>query len=145
MEAYMIRKFAKFYKPHLKLFILDMTCAFIVACCDLFYPVIAKNIINDYVPNKNLRLFVIWALVLLSIYVLKAGLNFVIQYWGHIVGVRIQGDMRRDLFRHLQKLPFSFFDENKTGSIMSRMINDLFEVSELAHHGPENLRRSVCP
>ena len=111
----MIRKFAKFYKPHLKLFILDMTCAFIVACCDLFYPVIAKNIINDYVPNKNLRLFVIWALVLLSIYVLKAGLNFVIQYWGHIVGVRIQGDMRRDLFRHLQKLPFSFFDENKTG------------------------------
>lgn len=139
----MIRKFAKFYKPHLKLFILDMACAFIVACCDLFYPVIAKNIINDYVPNKNLRLFVIWALVLLCIYVLKAGLNFIIQYWGHIVGVRIQGDMRRDLFRHLQKLPFSFFDENKTGSIMSRMINDLFEVSELAHHGPENLFLSL--
>lgn len=139
----MIKKFAKYYKPHLKLFILDMICAFIVACCDLFYPVIAKNIINDYVPNQNIRLFVIWALVLLFIYVLKACLNYIIQYWGHIVGVRIQGDMRQELFRHLQKLPFSFFDENKTGSIMSRMINDLFEVSELAHHGPENLFLSL--
>lgn len=139
----MIRKFAKYYKPHLRLFILDMTCAFIVACCDLFYPVIAKNIINDYVPNQNIRLFVVWAAVLLGIYILKALLNYVIQYWGHIVGVRIQGDMRRELFRHLQKLPFSFFDENKTGSIMSRMINDLFEVSELAHHGPENLFLSL--
>lgn len=139
----MIRKFAKYYKPHLRLFILDMTCAFIVACCDLFYPVIAKNIINDYVPNQNIRLFIVWAVVLLFIYVLKAVLNFIIQYWGHIVGVRIQGDMRRELFRHLQKLPFSFFDENKTGVIMSRMINDLFEVSELAHHGPENLFLSL--
>lgn len=139
----MIKKFAKYYKPHLRLFILDMTCAFIVACCDLFYPIIAKNIINDYVPNKNLRLFITWAAVLFFIYVMKAFLNYIIQYWGHIVGVRIQGDMRKELFRHLQKLPFSFFDENKTGSIMSRMINDLFEVSELAHHGPENLFLSI--
>lgn len=139
----MIKKFAQYYKPHLPLFILDMTCAFVVACCDLFYPVIAKNIINDYVPNKNLRLFITWVLILLAIYVLKAALHYIIQYWGHIVGVRIQGDMRRELFRHLQKLPFSFFDENKTGSIMSRMINDLFEVSELAHHGPENLFLSL--
>lgn len=139
----MIKKFAKYYKPHLRLFILDMVCAFIVACCDLFYPVIAKNIINDYVPNQNIRLFIVWAIVLFCIYVLKAILNYIIQYWGHIVGVRIQGDMRRELFRHLQKLPFSFFDENKTGVIMSRMINDLFEVSELAHHGPENLFLSL--
>ncbi|MGF6375672.1 ATP-binding cassette subfamily B protein [Clostridiales Family XIII bacterium PM5-7] len=139
----MIRKFARYYKPHKRLFFLDMLCAFIVACCDLFYPVIAKNIINDYVPNQNIRLFVIWAVVLLSIYIIKALLTFVIQYWGHIVGVRIQGDMRRDMFAHLQKLPFSFFDEHKTGSVMSRMINDLFEVSELAHHGPENLFLSL--
>lgn len=135
----MIKKFARYYKPHLPLFILDMTCAFLVACCDLFYPVIAKNIINDYVPNQNIRLFIFWGLALLFIYIAKAGLNYIVQYWGHIVGVRIQGDMRKELFRHLQKLPFSFFDEHKTGSIMSRMINDLFEVSELAHHGPENL------
>lgn len=139
----MLKEFAKYYKPHWKLFALDMTCAFIVSCCNLFYPVITKNIINDYVPNQNLRLFVVWAVVLLLIYILKAGLTFVIQYWGHIVGVRIQGDMRQKLFRHLQKLPFSYYDENKTGSIMSRLINDLFEVSELAHHGPENLFLSL--
>lgn len=139
----MIREFAKYYKPHWKLFALDMFCAFIVSCCNLFYPVITKNIINDYVPNQNLKLFVVWAIVLLIIYVVKAFLNYIIQYWGHMVGVRIQGDMRQELFRHLQKLPFSFYDEHKTGSIMSRLINDLFEVSELAHHGPENLFLSL--
>lgn len=139
----MIKKFAKYYKPHLRLFALDMTCAFLAACCDLFYPVIAKNIINDYVPNQNIRLFVIWALVLLLIYAAKAVLTYIVQFWGHIVGVRIQGNMRQELFSHLQKLPFSYFDEHKTGSIMSRMINDLFEVSELAHHGPENLFLSL--
>ncbi len=139
----MIRKFAKYYKPHWKLFALDMFCAFVVSCCNLFYPVITKNIINDYVPNQNLRLFIVWAVVLLLIYVVKAFLNYIIQYWGHMVGVRIQGDMRQELFQHLQKLPFSFYDEHKTGSIMSRLINDLFEVSELAHHGPENLFLSL--
>ena len=139
----MFKQFAKYYKPHWKLFALDMFCAFIVSCCNLFYPVITKNIINDYVPNQNLKLFVVWAIVLLLIYVVKAFLNYIIQYWGHMVGVRIQGDMRQELFRHLQKLPFSFYDEHKTGSIMSRLINDLFEVSELAHHGPENLFLSL--
>lgn len=139
----MIREFVKFYKPHIKLFAIDMTAAFIVACCDLFYPVIAKNIINDYVPNKNIRLFITWAVALLVIYIVKAVLNYIIQYWGHIVGVRMQGDMRLVLFRHLQKLPFSFFDENQTGKVMSRMVNDLFEISELAHHGPENLFLSL--
>ena len=139
----MLKEFAQYYKPHWKLFAVDMLCAFIVSCCNLFYPVITKNIINDYVPNQNLQLFAVWAGVLLLIYVLKAALTYVIQYWGHIVGVRIQGDMREKLFRHLQKLPFSFYDEHKTGSIMSRLINDLFEVSELAHHGPENLFLSL--
>lgn len=139
----MIKKFASYYKPHLKLFLLDMFCAFIVAVCDLFYPIIAKNIINDYVPNQNLRLLLVWSLALLGIYVLKAILTFIIQYWGHVVGVRIQADMRKDMFEKLQKLPFSFFDETKTGTIMSRIINDLQEVSELAHHGPEDLFLSV--
>ena len=139
----MFKNFAKYYKPHWKLFALDMFCAFIVSLCNLFYPVITKNIINDYVPNQNLQLFMVWAGVLLIIYVVKAFLNYIIQYWGHMVGVRIQGDMRQELFQHLQKLPFSFYDEHKTGSIMSRLINDLFEVSELAHHGPENLFLSL--
>ncbi len=135
----LIRKFISYYKPHKKLFTLDMVCAFIVAVCDLFYPMIAKDIINTYVPGRDLRSLVMWAAILLGIYLLKAGLNYVIQYWGHIVGVRMQADMRHDMFLHLQKLPFSFYDENKTGTIMSRMINDLQDVSELAHHGPEDL------
>ena len=135
----MVKTFLSYYKPHWKLFSIDMLCAFLVACCDLVYPLIAEDIISDYVPNRNLRMVIVWAVVMLLIYVAKCFLNFVVQYWGHIVGVRMQGDMRRDMFRHLQKLPFSFFDENKTGTLMSRMINDLQEVSELAHHGPENI------
>ncbi|MFR8087937.1 MAG: ABC transporter ATP-binding protein [Lachnospirales bacterium] len=138
-----LKEFASYYKPHRVLFFTDMFCAFIVALCDLFYPMIAKDIINDYVPNQNLRMLLIWAAVLLGIYILKAGLNYFIQYWGHVVGVRIQGDMRRDMFRHLQRLPFSYFDETKTGTIMSRMINDLMDISELAHHGPEDLFLSI--
>ena len=86
---HLVKRFISYYKPHRKLFAIDMACAFIVAVCDLFYPMIAKNIINDYVPNQNLRLLLVWAAVLLGIYLLKAVLNFVIQYWGHVVGVRI--------------------------------------------------------
>ena len=127
----------------MRLFAVDMLCSFIVALCDLFYPVIAKDIINEYVPSQNLRLMLVWAGVLLLIYALKAALNYIVQYWGHVVGVRMQADMRRDMFRRLQKLPFSFYDENKTGSVMSRLINDLFDVSELAHHGPEDVFLSL--
>jgi ATP-binding cassette subfamily B protein len=139
----MLRHFISYYKPHRRLFCADMICAFIVAICDLFYPMIAKNMINDYVPNRHLRLLIIWGIVLLAIYLLKAGLNWFIQYYGHVVGVRMQADMRRDVFRRLQKLPFSFFDEHKTGSLMSRVVNDLMDISELAHHGPEDLFLSL--
>ncbi|MEG1560243.1 MAG: ABC transporter ATP-binding protein [Clostridia bacterium] len=135
----MIKKFIAYYKPHKRLFFIDMLCAFIVAMCDLLYPILARDIINKYVPNKELQMLLLWAAILFAIYILKALLDYVIQYWGHIVGVRIQGDMRRDMFRHLQRLPFSFYDENKTGSIMSRLMNDLMDISELAHHGPEDL------
>jgi len=116
-----------------------MICAFLVAAADLFYPMIARNIINVYVPEQNIALLIKWAIALLAIYIIKALLNFVVQYWGHTVGVRIQADMRNDMFRHLQRLPFSFFDENKTGTVMSRLVNDLQDVSELAHHGPEDI------
>lgn len=139
----MIKRFISFYKPHLKLFILDMVCAVLVAVCDLFYPVIAKDIINEYVPSKNLRMIIIWAGALLVIYLLKYLFNYIITYYGHLVGIRMQADMRRKLFRHLQKMPFTYYDNNKTGSIMSRLINDLNEISELAHHGPEDLFLSV--
>ena len=139
----MLRKFIKYYRPHMKLFTADMIAALIVAICDLFYPTITQNIINDYVPNQNLRLLLVWSAALLGIYLLKAGLNYFIQYYGHIVGVRMQADMRRNMFRRLQKLPFSFFDGHKTGSVMSRLINDLQDISEFAHHGPEDLFLSV--
>jgi ATP-binding cassette subfamily B protein len=139
----MLRHFIEYYKPHRRLFFMDMVCAFIVAVCNLFYPMIAKNIINDYVPNQNLRLLIIWSVVLVVIYIAKAGLSYFIQYYGHVVGVRMQADMRRDIFQKLQKLPFSYYDKNKTGTIMSRIMNDLMDISELAHHGPEDLFLSI--
>ncbi len=135
----MLKKFISYYKPHMKLFSLDLLAAFVVALCDLFYPMVTREIINDIIPNGKMRLLFVWAVALFGIYVLKYFLNHFIQYWGHVVGVRMQADMRKKIFNHLQKLPFSFFDENKTGVIMSRIINDLMEISELAHHGPEDL------
>ena len=138
-----ILAFASYYQPHKKLFFWDMLCALFVALADLVYPLIAKNIINDYVPNKNLRLFLVWSAALLLIYIVKALLNYFIQYYGHVMGVRMQAEMRQKLFSHLQKLPFSYFDENKSGTIMSRLVNDLMDISELAHHGPEDLFLSL--
>ena len=139
----MLKEFISYYKPHKKLFVLDMIAAFIVALCDLFYPMITRQIINDIIPNGKIRLVFFWAISLLIIYIMKYFLNHFIQYWGHMVGVRIQADMRKRVFNHLQTLPFTYFDENKTGVIMSRIINDLMEISELAHHGPEDLFISI--
>lgn len=135
----MLKRFIKYYKPHKKLFFIDLLCAFIVAIINLVYPMIARQIIGKHAENKDIKMILILGGVLLAIYILKAGLNYFIQYWGHIVGVRIQGDMRKEMFQKLQKLPFSYFDENKTGHIMSRIINDLMDISELAHHGPEDI------
>jgi len=134
-----IGHFARFYKPHMTLFIIDLVCALLMAVCNLVYPSIARNIINVYAPNKMVNDIIIWSSIMLGIFILKAVLNYSVTYWGHLVGVRIQGDMRLQLFTHLEKLPFSYYDETKVGSIMSRVTNDLFEISELAHHGPEDL------
>lgn len=139
----LLKRFVAFYKPHKKLFIIDMLCAFLISVFNLAYPFITKQIINDYVPNKLLYLLLASSFSLLALYAIKAVLNYVLQYWGHLVGVRMQADMRSKLFKHLQKLPFSYFDNNKTGVIMSRMTNDLFEISELAHHGPEDVFLSL--
>lgn len=139
----MIRRFAPYYKPHIKLFLLDITCAFLIAVCNLVYPFITKEIINIYVPQRELNMILIWGGVLLAIYIIKALLNYVLTYWGHMVGVKIQADMRRDLFQKLQRLPFTFFDKNRTGHITSRVINDLMDISEVAHHGPEDIFLSL--
>lgn len=135
----MLKRFISYYKPVKKVFITDMACAFVLAVCDLFYPMITRNIINIYVPDQQFNLMITWLVILGLIYLLKVGLNYYITYYGHIMGVTMQANMRRDMFEHLQDLPFVFFDENKTGTLSSRIVNDLMEVSELAHHGPEDL------
>lgn len=136
----MLKKFCSYYKPHLKLFFFDLFCALLLSICNLIYPLIAKYIMEELAGDEGkVKLILILGCALLGIYLIKAGLNFIIQYWGHIVGVRIQGDMRKEMFEHLQKLPFSYFDEHKTGTIMSRLINDLMDIAELAHHGPEDI------
>lgn len=139
----MLKRFFKYYKPHKKMFIFDLTCAFLISVCNIFYPMIARKIMNEYVPNENVRLLLTWAMVMAAIYIVKGILTYIVAYWGHVLGVKIQGDMRRDLFRHIETLPYSYFDENQTGSIMSRLVNDLFEVSELAHHAPEDVFNSL--
>ena len=135
----MLKSFVHYYKPHWKLFAFDMVCALVASACDLMYPVISRDIINTYIPNKNLQLIFTWCLALLLIYVVQTIMQYFMQYQGHLVGVRMQADMRRDVFEHLQKLPFSYFDEHKTGVIMSRIVNDLMDISEFSHHGPEDL------
>ncbi|MBN1052784.1 MULTISPECIES: ABC transporter ATP-binding protein [unclassified Clostridium] len=139
----MLKKFISFYKPYKKLFFMDLIAAFIAALCDLVYPMMTRTLVNDSIPNKNIRLIVVFAVTLLIIFLIKALCGYFMQYWGHVVGVRMQGDMRRDVFNHLQKLPNKYFDNNKTGDIMSRIINDLMEISELAHHGPEDIFISI--
>lgn len=136
-----IKRFFAYYRPHKKLFTIDLICSFLISACNMFYPMIARDIIGA-VESKDLQFIITWSIVLAGIYIVKAFLNYVVGYWGHVLGVRMQADMRRDLFRHIETLSFSFFDENKTGSVMSRLTNDLMEVSELAHHGPEDLFNS---
>ena len=135
----MIRRFCRYYKPNLKQFIFDMCCSLVVAVCDLFLPVVSRSIIDEYIPDKNVKMVFIWLGVLVAVYTVKMIGAYCVQYYGHVVGVKMQYQMRNEVFAHLQKLPFSYFDDHKTGTIMSRIINDLMDVSELAHHGPENL------
>lgn len=139
----MIKKFISFYKPYKLLFTLDLAVALLASLCDLVYPVMTRQLVNESIPDKDLRLILIFAIALLIIFIIKAACGYFMQYWGHVIGVRMQGDMRRHIFRHLQRLPNSFFDNNKTGDIMSRIINDLMDISELAHHGPEDLFISI--
>jgi len=120
-----------------------MICAFLVAAMDLVFPMFTNYLLKDAIPNKNLRTILIFTIVLVLLYVDKLIANYIIDYWGHVMGVRLQYDMRKEVFAHLQTLPFSYFDDNKTGNIMSRIVNDLMDISELAHHGPEDVFISI--
>ena len=139
----MIKKFISYYKPYKKLFILDLIVATIATICSLVYPMMTRVLINETIPNKEVKVIGIFAIVLMLLYLIKAGCCYFMQYFGHLVGVGMQADMRRDMFNHLEELPNYYFDNNRTGDLMSRMINDLMEISELAHHGPEDLFISV--
>ena len=140
----MIKRFISYYRPHLPLFILDMLSAVAVAVCNLFYPSIARNIIAGFeTGNGTLDSLAISAVLLLLVYIIKAIGLYIMGYYGHVVGVRMQRDMRRDLFAKYERLSFSYFDGHKTGDLLSRLTSDLFDVSELAHHGPENVFLAV--
>ena len=135
----MLKRFLSYYKPHKLIFTLDMLASFFMAMIAILYPIITRTMLNDLIPEKKYRLIVLAGLGLLLIYVIRMFLNYFVQYYGHVMGVRMQAQMRSDMFNHLEKLPFSFYDNHETGKIMSRMTNDLMDISELAHHGPENL------
>ena len=135
----MLKKFISYYKPHKKMFFLDLLAAFFISICDLFYPILTRSILYDFIPNRKLKVIFLFLVILFFIYVIKMLLNYFVGFYGHVVGVKIQADMRRDLFKHIQNMPISYFDKNQTGDIMSRIINDLVDISELAHHGPEDI------
>mgnify|MGYP002508241848 FL=1 len=131
--------FLSYYKPHLKLFILDMLCALGIALVDLAFPAVSRTALNELLPQSLFTAFFTVMAILLAAYALRSVMYFIVTYWGHMMGVRIEADIRRDLFGHMQDLSFSFYDKNRTGQLMSRATNDLFEITELAHHGPEDL------
>ena len=135
----MFKRFVSYYKPHLRLFLADMTASMLISLVAVVYPIVTRAMLNDLIPNRRYRMIIFCGVILLGLYGLRMLLRFFVQYKGHIMGVRMQAQMRSDMFEHLQKLPFSFYDGQETGKIMSRMTNDLMDVSELAHHGPENL------
>ena len=135
----MIKRFISYYKPHKKIFILDMLASLLVSLVGIIYPMVTRTMLNDLIPNQKYRLIILFGASLFLLYAVRMGLNYFIQYQGHIMGVKMQAQMRSELFAHLQKLPFSYYDNNETGKIMTRMTSDLNDVSELAHHGPENV------
>ena len=142
-HAHPLRVFAAYYRPHLGLFLLDMCCALIATAADLLFPYATRYTLNTMLPQKLFgTFFIIMGLMALT-YVVQALCKYVITYYGHLMGVRIEADMRTDILTHMQKLSFSFFDKNRTGVLMSRITNDLFNVTELSHHGPEILMTST--
>lgn len=135
----MLKRFISYYRPHWKLFTLDMICAFLITIIDLVFPDITRSFINDIIPNARLGVFWKFAGILLVLYALRGCFQYVVEYWGHLVGIRMEADMRRDLFSHLQSLSFSFYDKSRTGNLMSRAVNDLNSICETAHHVPEDV------
>lgn len=139
----LLRIFLHYFKHHRRLFALDMFCALIVAVIDLAFPLVSRTAMNELLPESAYHAFFAVMGVMTVAYLVRAGLYYVIWYWGHTFGIRVEADIRSDLFRHMQSLGYEFYDRNRTGQLMSRLTSDLFELTELAHHGPEDLVISV--
>ena len=138
-----LRIFLSYFRPHWKLFTLDISCAILIAMVDLAFPLISRAALYQWLPEKNYRVFFTVMIIVALAFVLRAGLYYTVTYWGHTFGIRVEADIRRDLFHHMQMLGFDFYDRNRTGQLMSRLTTDLFELTELAHHGPEDLTISI--
>ena len=138
-KTHPLKLFLSYYGPHRHLFLLDMCCATLICLIDLAFPYASRTALNTLLPEENYRAFFAVVAIFVAAYVGKGFLYFTVSYWGHVFGVRVEADLRRDLYAHMEDLSFSFFDKNRTGVLMSRVINDLFEITELAHHGPEDL------
>ena len=131
--------FLHYFKNHWKLFLLDITCAVLIAAIDLAFPLITRTALYEWLPRQQYRFFFTIMIVVACCYGLRAFLQFIVAYFGHTFGIRVEADIRADLFRHMQELSFDYYDRNRTGQMMSRLTTDLFELTELAHHGPEEL------
>jgi len=134
----MLKKFFSYYKPHKRLFIIDFSSAVFVAILELAFPVAVQWFIDKLLPGGDWNKIVTIAILLFLVYILSTVLQYIVSYLGHKLGINIETDMREQLFTHVQRQSFRFFDNTKTGHIMSRITNDLFDIGELAHHGPED-------
>jgi len=134
-----LRVFLSYFKPHRRIFAVDMSCAFLIAIIDLAFPMVSRAAMYQWLPNHLYRTFFWVMAAVVAAFALRSGLYYVVSYWGHTFGIRVEADIRRDLFAHMQEMGFDFYDRNRTGQLMSRLTTDLFEVTELAHHGPEDL------
>ncbi|MCI9120771.1 MAG: ABC transporter ATP-binding protein [Oscillibacter sp.] len=134
-----LRIFLSYFKPHRRLFLLDMTCALMISLIDLAFPAVSRWCMYELLPESAYRTFFAVMAVVLAAFALRALLTYVICYWGHTFGILVEADIRRDLFRHMQELSFNYYDQNRTGQLMSRLTADLFDITELAHHGPEDI------
>ena len=135
----MLKTLLKYFKPHRKLFILDMCCAIMASAVDLSFPLVSRYAMNELLPNNLYRFFFQLMAIIAIFYVIRSICYFIMTYWGHTFGIRVEADIRRDLFEQFQVLDFDFYDKNRTGNLMSRLTGDLFEITELSHHGPEDL------
>lgn len=135
----MIKRFVRYYRPHISLFFIDMICALTISVIDLIFPIVTSKALRDYIPDANLKMLYIAGAVLLSIYVIRFVLSYIIGYWGHVMGIRIETDMRTDLFKKFQTLDYQFYDDKKTGELMTNLTTHLHDVSEMSHHAPEDL------